>query len=96
MHWTYTYRQLYSGRINAVSGALAGLAAPTVEAMTQLLVALLERVDPRVLRETMSIGTDDRVLEACWHFELYRVAMRLFYGIIISPSAGKVCVHGLH
>ncbi len=59
--------------------------------MLDLVTAILERMDPHILRNTHSLGSSQRRLERCWQMELYRAALTVLpSGRVLSPDVGRV------
>lgn len=83
LHWTYSFRELYSSRINPHLDPVGNV--------TDLLVMVLERINPRVLEKSMTLGRDGRLLEACWQFEVYRAATSVLRETVVSTNVGQVC-----
>jgi hypothetical protein len=83
LHWTYSYRELYSSRIHPHLAPVGNL--------KDLLVMVLERINPRVLGDSMTLGRDGRLLEACWQFEVYRAATSVLRETVVSANVGQVC-----
>ncbi len=83
LHWTYSYRELY------YSSFTPNLAP--VGKLEDLLVMILERINPRVLEASMTLGRDGRLLEACWQFEVYRAATSVLREMVVSADVGQVC-----
>lgn len=51
---------------------------------------VLERIDPHVLENSMTLGKDGRLLEACWQFEVYRAATSVLRETVVSTDVGQV------
>lgn len=83
LHWIYSFRELYSSRINPHLAPAGNL--------KELLVMVLERINPCVLETSMTLGRDGRLLEACWQFEVYRAATSVLAETVVSTNVGQVC-----
>lgn len=60
-----------------------------------LLSRIVERMDPDVLRHTLSLGAGGLILERCWQMEFYRVCSSLLRaGAAVSPDVGQVGYSG--
>jgi hypothetical protein len=67
--------------------------APT--SLRELVIRIIERMDPYTIQSTMSLDSEQRPLERCWQMEVYRALMQtlaLPKGAVPSSDVGKVRV----
>jgi hypothetical protein len=64
----FLFRKFYTSRSPEM--------APVV--LKDLLIRVMERMDPKVLANTMGVGTDGRPLERCWYVYVYRYMLILY------------------
>ena len=59
--------------------------------MLDLLFRIVECLDPNVLLLTLSLGTNNLILERCWQMEVYRAGSSILPdGAAMSPDVGQV------
>jgi hypothetical protein len=72
--------------------ALAPPSSPA-RSLNALVRHVIERMDPTVLRNTVSVGKDNLLLERCWQMEVYRALKTVLpANVVPSPDVGQVRV----
>jgi Fe2+ or Zn2+ uptake regulation protein len=85
LHRIWCMHKHYKGRLASTQ------LAPT--SLRELVIRIIERMDPYALQSTMSLDSEQRPLERCWQMEVYRALMQtLPKGAVPSSDVGKVRV----
>lgn len=62
----------------------------TVTSLDDLLLRVLDRLDPNVLNNTLGVGTNGLPLERSWQMAFYQECMAVLSpGDVVSPDVGK-------
>jgi hypothetical protein len=67
----------------------------TVTRLDDLLLRVLDHLDPCVLTNTLGVGTNGLPLERSWQMAFYQACMAVLPpGHVVSPDVGKVSQYG--
>lgn len=67
----------------------------TVTRLDDLLLRVLDQLDPIVLTNTLGVGKNGRPLERSWQMAFYQACMAVLpSGVVVSPDVGKVSQYG--